>query len=163
MTEWNEETRKRLEEIIKQRADPEITDPDEYEYDLGCIAAALEEIERQSKTIDTQSGVISKLLISERQAKQRIEAALEQAETRQTYNPDCSYCREMVDRHARVLKALRDDDICKCCGMHETVCPCVHYPNQTRCEVGGHCVQDDGTPWPTKYGCGGEKCDKCEP
>ena len=25
------------------------------------------------------------------------------------------------------------------------------------------CVQDDGTPWPTKYGCGGSKCDWCEP
>jgi hypothetical protein len=26
-----------------------------------------------------------------------------------------------------------------------------------------HCTQDDGTPWPTKYGCGGEKCGDCEP
>ena len=28
---------------------------------------------------------------------------------------------------------------------------------------GNPCVQDDGSPWPTKYGCGGEKCVECEP
>lgn len=31
-----------------------------------------------------------------------------------------------------------DKDLCPCCGIHETVCPCVHEPGQTRCEMGGY-------------------------